>query len=556
MKRWLIKLYLILLILVGGRIILSCSTKIAGAGSETTNGIVGCIVNEDGSPARATVVKLLPSDYDPISNAYDSSLVIDTTDNEGIFKFRNVKKGEYSIIARNYQCGTSVLIPLVKVEKEEYKVNISQHRLLKGGIITVDFKESKSLLSGYLYIPGTDIFAFIDTSDYVKIKDIPAGEFGTLIHNAGGKRNNILRKVVTVKPESTTIVPYPYWNYERRIILNTTEKGAGINENVYGFPVLIRLNENNFDFTKASSNGSDLRFTKTNGDPLPFEIERWNISQKQGEIWVRVDTIYGNDSLQSIVMYWGNSSIVTQPYERGLVFDTANGFRGVWHLSDTAKDTVRDATYNHFDGISTKNSSPSVTDGIIGDCRYFNGSSNYITIPNSADGKLDFSQNDRYTVSAWVYLENFDGLSRVVLSKGNLQYFLWVTPIHLNTTLWEFANYRDGSGWDLAAGPAVAGEWVFLTGVRDGTMHKLYINGEPAKEFIDFPFAEPRNTDSDLLIGRLNQRMASPNDTAGEYCFFKGKIDEVRICGIVRSPAWIKLCYMNQKKEDKLVIFK
>jgi hypothetical protein len=37
---------------------------------------------------------------------------------------------------------------------------------------------------------------------------------------------------------------------------------------------------------------------------------------------------------------------------------------------------------------------------------------------------------------------------------------------------------------------------------------------------------------------------------------FLGSIDEVRICRVARSQDWIKLCYMNQKAQDALVIFK
>ena len=38
--------------------------------------------------------------------------------------------------------------------------------------------------------------------------------------------------------------------------------------------------------------------------------------------------------------------------------------------------------------------------------------------------------------------------------------------------------------------------------------------------------------------------------------FFKGMVDEVRISNIALSADWIKLCYMNQRIDDKLVIFK
>lgn len=37
---------------------------------------------------------------------------------------------------------------------------------------------------------------------------------------------------------------------------------------------------------------------------------------------------------------------------------------------------------------------------------------------------------------------------------------------------------------------------------------------------------------------------------------FFGTIDEVRVCRVARSADWIKLCCMNQKEQDALVLFK
>jgi hypothetical protein len=143
----------------------------------------------------------------------------------------------------------------------------------------------------------------------------------------------------------------------------------------------------------------------------------------------------------------------------------------------------------------------------------------------------------------------------VIVSKGNTQYFLWHTPIHLGSTLWEFADYRSESGWDLSAAPISSGAWVLLTGVRDGTTQRLYVNGELVDTLIDSPLTGLRNSSSDLMIGRFAQIMASPNNDEG-YCYFKGKIDEVRIRSVAENSDWVRLCYMNQRSDNKLVFFK
>jgi hypothetical protein len=39
-------------------------------------------------------------------------------------------------------------------------------------------------------------------------------------------------------------------------------------------------------------------------------------------------------------------------------------------------------------------------------------------------------------------------------------------------------------------------------------------------------------------------------------CQLKGSLDECSITRTVRSADWVKLCYMNQKTDDKLVFFR
>ncbi|MBN1306730.1 MAG: DUF2341 domain-containing protein [Chitinispirillaceae bacterium] len=545
----------ILLPLIAGVSLLHCSGRLAGAGSETTNSIVGSIRNQDDSPALNTVVKLFPDDYDPVAHAGTPHPLVDTTDSEGTFTFEDIDTGSYSILARNDRTATGVLIPGVFIAGVETPTIISPVKLAGTGSVEADFSGSGTAASGYLFIPGTDLFSPIGDDGAVVLDDIPSGNLSKVIHaTADGERRNVLRGEVTVIPGSAVTVPYPAWKYARRLVLNTTVEGAGVTDDQYGFPLLVRLAERNFVFSEAHPAGNDLLFTKSDNAPMPCEIERWDANGNRAEIWVKIDTLFGNNYDQSIMMYWGNAGAVGES-TRGVVFDTAGGFQGVWHLGDTPEDAAGDATANRYHGTSPDSARPQVAEGIIGECRSFNGTSSYFTMPNTAGGRLNFPQNGRYTVSAWVCVEGTDSHSHVIVSKGNTQYFLWYTPIHLDATLWEFADYRSESGWDLSTRPVTTGEWVLLCGVRDGTAQHLYVNGEPADTLIDYPFSSARDESFDLMIGRFAQIMASPDNDEG-YCYFKGSIDEVRICNRARSAAWVRLCYMNQRTDDRLVIFK
>src|SRR5690606_19319604 len=86
--------------------------------------------------------------------------------------------------------------------------------------------------------------------------------------------------------------------------------------------------------------GADLRFSKTNDTILRYQIERWDATARRAEIWVKVDTVKGDDSAQSIRMFWGNAAAASES-NAAAVFDSAAGYLDVWHLGDAAGTAAR-----------------------------------------------------------------------------------------------------------------------------------------------------------------------------------------------------------------------
>ena len=126
---------------------------------------------------------------------------------------------------------------------------------------------------------------------------------------------------------------YSNWAYSQNLYLNTTSGGANVSGAVDSFPVLVRLDTTVFNFAMAQDSGQDIRFAKSDGTHLYYQIEKWDFSGKTAAIWVRVDTVFGNNNTQYITMYWGNPKVNSMS-NGAAVFDTANGFIGVWHLSN------------------------------------------------------------------------------------------------------------------------------------------------------------------------------------------------------------------------------
>jgi hypothetical protein len=543
----------------------SCTPDIAGATTETTNGVTGSVCNSDNTPAANSIVKLFAIDYDPVAEDTSSVIFTDTTDDDGLFRFEEIAPGRYTVLVRSNDASASCIVNDIDVF-EDSMTALSDEFLNKPGSIIAKFTGNVPFDSGtYIYLPGTDIFSFVAGSGEADLGSVPAGAFSTVIlSTADGKKRNILDTAVTLEPEDTVSLINPLWTYHRKIVLNTSSTGADIGGDVYNFPILIRL-DSNFDFTHTLPEGGDLLFTDSGNTSLPFEIEHWDADGQSAAIWVLMNTVFGNNSTQSITMYWGNSDAASAANSKA-VFDTAAGFQGVWHLADSEGDSIADATVNHYNGGSPDIAQPQVADGIIGNCRIFDGADDFITMPNTADGKLDFEENGSYTVSAWVLLDTFDNASHCIVSKGYEQYYLRSTYVSTDviptaTPLWEFVEFAengDKGNWRTSTSPVDGKQWTLLVGVREGKKQLLYSNGTLVSDSFDiWENSVSRNTDNDLYIGRFSEVVTLPplGPIVQGYNHFKGGIDEVRIINKAQNPDWVRLCYMNQRPDDRLVTF-
>jgi len=91
------------------------------------------------------------------------------------------------------------------------------------------------------------------------------------------------------------------WKYYKEITVNENS-GRTLTD----FQVLVELNSANFDFSKAKTDGSDIRFS-ANGEELNYWIEEWDAGAKRVKIWVKVSSIPANSETK-IRMYYGNPS--------------------------------------------------------------------------------------------------------------------------------------------------------------------------------------------------------------------------------------------------------
>ena len=529
-----------------------------GSGGEARiASVTGTALYGGGKPAVDARVVLRPETYLSGITDYNQPLHEVTTDANGMFTVDSVDTGSYCLEVND---GKSYAV-LVRFRKNPGDTMLAVDTLEKTGSLRgvvsfslVDSGKERILLQG-LERPAEESF--------------PSGEF--VIDNI--PRNHYSIVVIPAVPEFSTDtvddVPVPSgavydmgtvklqptiaWAHSRKIILNTSSTGADVPGNVYDFPLLVRLNKNNFMFDQVPRDGADVRFAKSDSTLLPFEIERWSRDAELAEVWVRIDTLYGNNSTQHILLLWGDSIGNTRTFTaNGNVFDTAAGFSGVWHLGESTDSLIPDATQYGYHG-TLYNMDGSTIDGAIGVARKFDGEAGYIVMEGTSTGDLNFPGNGTYTISAWVNTDTLNEQYRIIASKGNKQFNLQLK----NNDHWEFTEFQDtpsdSAGWEECVYPAEVGMWTYLVGIRSDTRQYLYVNGACVDSTTElFPLKvedtlRQRDETRNFAIGRLPDRPSY---------FFKGMIDEVRVSDKELSNDWIKLCYMNQREDDKLVVFK
>lgn len=540
--------------------VISCSNpqQLAGSISETTNGAVtGTVVYATGGGAKGAQVKLLPADYDPCKDSIH--LRLDTADSNGMYNFLNVDSGSYNVYALH---DNGKLRAVTAVRVYDALVPAQTDTLKQPGKIEMMLPDSFTMANGYFYVPGTDIFVYTgNKSGFVLLDSVPAVTLSSICFATknGTAPAVVIRYEIPVLPGKSDTIFNPAWRYARAFFLNTTASGARTSATVTGFPVLVRLTSSNFDFNQALPDGRDCRFTKADNTFLPFEIERWDPAGGHAELWVGIDTVFGNDSGHCYTMYWGASSVdPTTPSPAAVVFDTSasgGAFQAVWHFSEPTNSIAFDATTNGYIGVPMGNPAPVSAAGIIGNAASFNGKSSYFEMPHTASSTLNFPEHGTYSLSAWVNVDALTGGYQMIASKGDKQYNL---EIKGGTNEWEFVEYQDTVGFDETTSKASAKTWVYLTGVRSNKKEYLYVNGTCVDSTIynlhfspiDTTYAEKhglRTTTNNFIIGKM--------DDYPKF-YFGGKIDEVRVSSTALSADWIKLCYMNQKDSDMLIRFK
>jgi hypothetical protein len=215
------------------------------------------------------------------------------------------------------------------------------------------------------------------------------------------------------------------WRYYSEITISNPNSSV-----LTDYQVGIDLDSSNFDFSKANSDGSDIRFSEDNGNTtIPYYIESWDNSGQTATVWVKVSSVPASSS-KTIYMYYGNP-VATSASNLGNVA--------------TKKEDFEDGTVGVFSNVWKTNYFSVTTEK-----KYEGSYSLKCNDSNNADNGGAYANENTFWDTAkkrivfWMYDYNCSDTLDIYLNYGStLKAF-----VGFNADTGKF-HYWDGSGHDL-----------------------------------------------------------------------------------------------------------
>ncbi|UCF50211.1 MAG: DUF2341 domain-containing protein, partial [Thermoplasmatales archaeon] len=314
------------------------------------------------------------------------------------------------------------------------------------------------------------------------------------------------------------------WGKRKLITINSSQ----VDTDLTNFPILVYNSSDSDLATYAQTDGDDIAFVlySDNTTKLNHELENYTAS---GQIiaWVNVTSL-SSSSDTKIWMYYNNSACSNQ---ENVIGTWDSNYMGVWHLAETPSGAldITDSTWAH-NGTSQNMESTDQVAGEVNGCLLFDGSAEYVLIPDSSDWTL--SNDLDWTMEGWFNFSTLPG-------GGD-----WDSMIGTPSDPYSFEFNEDGGDttlnwWDGTSDHESSGQSSITTnefhygvlalnfGVASGS--QWYLDGTSLGTFT----AENRNVNP---TGLTISGDGDPN-------YFTGHIDELRFSNTLRNASWITSSY-------------
>jgi len=318
----------------------------------------------------------------------------------------------------------------------------------------------------------------------------------------------------------------PGFTYRKKITIDNSL----IDTNLNNFPILIKLNNSNFDFSKTQVTGNDIRFASIDSQVVfSHEKELYDPLNNEAEYWVKIPSISSDDDTEFFIYYSSESSLDTSAPSSVW----SSNYKLVWHLKDLNNSIVADSTSYFNQGNKASFNNPLEVSSLITKGQFFSSNS-YIT-SNPSDS---FNLGQSLTLSNWFNCSPFSMGTISSATGGRMINFHRVSP---GTTIATVVG-SDGLGYYNSGALTFKSDgvnpcdnnWHLATLTLDSSGNlRLYKDG----------FLVVSGSGGSVSYSNYPLHIGSYD---GSSRFFKGTLDEVKISDIARSDAWIKAEYYSE----------
>ncbi len=398
-----------------------------------------------------------------------------------------------------------------------------------------------------------------EPSGHCSFSDMDCDSGSRFGENSGAESGLCVGEVASVADAAVPapdvpITPALGWSRRRNLRFDN----SGRDEEFLEFPVLVVLTPQRVDYSLFGDAGKDLRFTDSEGELIPYEIEAWDPAGSS-YIWVRAPKIEASSADNNIFMYYSND-LATDAQDRDEVW--SNGYEAVYHLSESGSSFANSAGSAN----PGTNTGSTQAQGAVGGGRRFDGVDDHIKL-NDHQPMAMLQGAPGMTLTAWILPEN--------LLVGNPKQDVLALSIGGGdcTRISRAGMSIDGNpdeelvlggraadnGINLQGRTTTVGlvedEWYLISGVYDVD----FLHGEDANR----PYGRTSTVVNDATHASGGNARFTQAATAAtmSQCgsiggqddasddFFAGVIDEVRISNMDRSSLWLRAQYQSMRDQ-------
>ena len=200
------------------------------------------------------------------------------------------------------------------------------------------------------------------------------------------------------------------------------------------------------------------------------------------------------------------------------------------HFDEGSGDSVADSGPHSFAGKLYNMNESSWVKGISGNALDFDGKDDYVQFPVSKF----YNTGQNVTVEAWEYARFHKGYGTTYILDNRVGYSLYNGEFMIDTPTVVYASSRDVSLYN---------QWNYLVGTFNGSVVRLYVNGELEAETV---------TDRNMVHYTTTMRIGAGGEEKDRpFYVTNGTIDEVRVMNIARSASDINKTYMDYKNGNQ-----